>query len=198
MLPLGHLAVAYLAFVVVAFLRRRPLPARWALLPLAFGSQFPDLVDKPLAYYDVLTYGRSLAHSMLTAILLCGLLWWGCRRLRDTWATGTWQAKLVAASPLAFTIGYWTHNLSDAWPKLLAGQYYAARWLLWPVYRMPDVPADEIAPWTRLIRIYRDMGTHQELELILGALVVFVGLRAASRMMGRRFNRARPPDADSS
>lgn len=185
MLPLGHLAVAYLAFVVVAFLRRRPLPARWALLPLAFGSQFPDLVDKPLAYYDVLTYGRSLAHSMLTAILLCGLLWWGCRRLRDTWATGTWQAKLVAASPLAFTVGYWTHTLSDAWPMLSTGRYDAARWLLWPRYGLPDVPADDIAPWTRMLRIYREMGTHPDLELIVAAGLVFITIRVIAGFLGR-------------
>ena len=37
------------------------LPAYLALVSLAVRSQLPDLVDKPLAYLDILTYGQSLS-----------------------------------------------------------------------------------------------------------------------------------------
>lgn len=186
MLPLGHLALAYLSYVVVAGLRRRPLPARWALLPLAFGSQFPDLVDKPLAYYELLTYGRSLAHSLFTTVLLCALVWWTARRLRGRWQPGGWQDKLRVHAPLAFTVGYGSHLLGDSWKALAAGRIHDARFLLWPIFRLPDAPGDDIPPWVRLLRIYQDMNAHPQTELVVAAVLVFVGIRLGTRLLDRR------------
>jgi len=42
---------------------------------------------------------------------------------------------------------------------------------------VPVSPADDVAPWIRLFRIYQEMGTHPQLNVIVLAVVVFVGLR---------------------
>lgn len=189
MLPLGHLAFAYLCYVGVAVVRRYPLPASWALPVLALGSQFPDIVDKPLAYYGVVAYGRALAHSIFTLVLVCGFLWWFARRHRGHWAPGDWREQLRTLGPLAFTVGYVSHLVGDTYRVVLAGQYTDARFVLWPIYRMPDSPADDIPPWIRLLQIYRDMETHPNLELIVLAVAVFISLRLYGLVRRHRRNR---------
>ncbi|WP_277552331.1 metal-dependent hydrolase [Halobaculum limi] len=177
MLPLGHATLAYLCYVAYAAIGTHRLPARLALLPVLFGSQFPDLVDKPLAYVGVLTYGRSLAHSVFTFALVSGAVWYVSVRLADRWPTGSPLDRLRRLTPAAFAIGYASHLLGDTYTFFLSGKYYAARFLLYPLFPVPESPADEIAPWTRMIRIYQDMDTHPQIELIVAALAVFVGLR---------------------
>ncbi|RLM56889.1 metal-dependent hydrolase, partial [Halorubrum sp. Atlit-26R] len=104
MLPLGHLAFAYLWYALYAASSTHRLPARLALLPLAVGSQFPDLIDKPLAYIGVLTYGRSLAHSLF-AFALCSLaVWWLVTRLRGRWSVERVAERLRIVTPAAFAI----------------------------------------------------------------------------------------------
>lgn len=184
-LPLGHATLAYLCYVVYAAVTDN-LPARLALLPVAFGSQFPDLVDKPLAYFEILTYGRSLAHSLFSFVLVSSAVWLLARRLRDRLPDGTWQSALARVTPAAFAIGYASHLLGDTYRFLLSGQFYAARFLLYPLFSVPESPADEIPPWIRLARIYRDMESHPQIELIGAALVVFVAVRLWIRF-GPRF-----------
>lgn len=101
MLPLGHLAFAYLWYVAYAAVGTHRLPAR-----LAVGSQFPDLVDKPLAYLGVLTYGRSLAHSVFALAGCAVAVWWVATRLRGRWAAETLPEWLRAVTPAAFAVGY--------------------------------------------------------------------------------------------
>jgi hypothetical protein len=60
---------------------------------------------------------------------------------------------------------------------LLAGDLWAARFLLYPLFPVPESPGDDIAPWVRLFEIYQEMGTHPQIPLIVLAVVVFVGLR---------------------
>jgi hypothetical protein len=176
-LPLGHLAFAYLWYVVYAAVGTHRLPARLALVPLAIGSQFPDLVDKPLAYLEFLTYGRSLAHSVF-AFAICSLaVWWVARRARGRWAAETLPERLRVVTPAAFAIGYVSHLLGDTYRFLLAGDLWAARFLLYPLFPVPESPADDVPPWIRLFRIYQEMGTHPQLNVIALAVVVFVGLR---------------------
>lgn len=177
MLPLGHLAFAYLWYAGYAAVGRHRLPARAALVPLAIGSQFPDLVDKPLAYVEVLSYGRSLAHSLF-AFAACSLaVWWIARRLSGRWAVDMWPERLRIVTPGAFSVGYLSHLVGDTYRSLLAGDLWTTRFLLYPLFPVPVSSADDVAPWVRMIRIYREMGTHPQLAVIAVAVVVFVGLR---------------------
>ena len=177
MLPLGHLAFAYLWYVLYAASSTHRLPAQLALLPLAFGSQFPDLIDKPLAYIGVLTYGRSLAHSLFAFVLCSLVVWWLTIRLRGRWSTETLAERLRIVTPAAFAIGYVIHLLGDTYRFLLAGDLWAARFLVYPLFPVPESPSDDIAPWVRLLEIYQEMGTHPQITLIVLAVIVFVGLR---------------------
>jgi len=72
MWPWGHLAVGYLLWSVLVRDRRFRPPTGAETLLLAVGTQFPDAVDKPLAWsLGVLPNGRSLAHSVFLATALC-------------------------------------------------------------------------------------------------------------------------------
>lgn len=176
-LPVGHLAFAYIWYTSYAAVGTHRLPARAALIPLALGSQFPDLVDKPLAYVEILTYGRSLAHSLFTFTICSLAVWWIARRLHGHWGDGTPPERLRVVTPAAFAVGYLSHLIGDTYRFLLAGDLWAARFLLYPLFPVPVSSADEVAPWIRMVRIYQDMGTHPQLNLIAVAGVVFVGLR---------------------
>ena len=186
MLPLGHLSLAYLCYVGAAAVSRHRLPARWGLVWVAVGSQFPDLVDKPLAYVGVVTYGRSLAHSLFTLLFISGLVWVGTRRLAAAWSATRLPDQLRRTLPAAFSIGYASHLLGDAHEALLAGNLWEARFILYPLYQLPASPADEVAPWIRLLDIYQQMETHPHIGLILVTLTVFVGVRVRTHWATRR------------
>ncbi|TKX60769.1 metal-dependent hydrolase, partial [Halorubrum sp. SP9] len=70
-----------------------------------------------------------------------------------------------------------SHLLGDTYRFLLSGDLWAARVLLYPLFPVPESPADDIAPWIRLFEIYQEMSTHPQITLIVVAIVVFVGLR---------------------
>nr|WP_312907624.1 metal-dependent hydrolase [Natronosalvus caseinilyticus] len=176
MFPLGHLAFAYLWYVAYAAVTRRPLPARWPLVPLAIGSQVPDLIDKPSAYFGVLESGRSVAHSLLTAVLCVGFITWGAHMLRQR-SAHHWIQRLSAVTPAAFAIGYLSHLVGDSIGPLRSGTYAELTFLLWPALPAPRYTADSVAPWVRLLEVYQQPQTHPELPLIVTALVVFIGIR---------------------
>jgi ABC-type microcin C transport system permease subunit YejB len=88
-----------------------------------------------------------------------------------------WREKLRVLFPAAFTIGYASHLLGDVYQFLLAGQYFKARFLLYPIYALPEASADQIAPWTRILDYYQHMQNQLEIGLILLAVVVFLGVR---------------------
>lgn len=176
MLPLGHAAVAYLAYVGVAAATTRRLPARTALLPLAIGSQLPDLIDKPLAYYHVLPSGRALGHSLLTLIALLAAAVVIRRRLLSRVSRPRLR-RLIQVTPVPLGVGIGTHLIGDSYQALLTGQFHAASYLLYPVFPAPIYPSDDIPPWIRLLRIYQSPRSHDQLFLIIAAAVVFVSLR---------------------
>ena len=124
MWPPGHLAFGYL--LRVALDRSSNVRSRAVLLALALGTQFPDLVDKPLAWWlSVLPSGRSLAHSILFALVLLPAAAALCRRL----------GRSELAAP--FALGHLSHLAGDAiWP-LLTGAYAELGFLLWPLARRP-------------------------------------------------------------
>ena len=139
MWPWGHAAVAYLCYLVFvrATDRLRETPA--ALAAVLVGSQFPDLVDKPLAWsFAVLPSGRSLTHSLITAALVLSVLYW--------LAGGPERRNAVAA----FGLGWITHSLSDLGADtvvgLLLGDTSQLRWttyLVWPLLPPPPYESDD-------------------------------------------------------
>lgn len=122
MWPWGHLAFGYVLYSTFIHLRERRPPDGHATVALAVGTQFPDLVDKPLAWsLGVLPNGRSLAHSLITAVLLVVLVEFLARR-RGGRRIGT-----------AFAVGYFSHLAGDALYPALAGDYLSLGFLAWPL-----------------------------------------------------------------
>lgn len=122
MWPWGHLAVGYLLYSVFVHVRTRRAPTGPATVALALGTQFPDLVDKPLAWgLGVIPNGRSLTHSLVTAVVVVLAVQVLLRR-RNRGTVGA-----------AFGVGYVSHLLGDAFYPLLARNYDALAFLAWPV-----------------------------------------------------------------
>ena len=129
MWPWGHLAVGYVAYATYTRYRHDAHPAAGPVVVLTIATQFPDLIDKPLAYsVGVLPEGRSLAHSLVVAVPLCLLALELARR-----ATG-WRAE----SGVAAVIGYGTHLFGDAVHDLLALNVDGLTFLAWPLLAAPD------------------------------------------------------------
>ena len=120
MWPLGHAAIAYICYSVFTRTTLERPPAHLPVLAVLLGSQFPDLVDKPLAWYlGVLPTGRTLAHSLLFLIPVTIAVY----LLADRYGH--------RLSGIAFGIGALSHTLVDAAPALWGGT--DPGFLLWPV-----------------------------------------------------------------
>jgi hypothetical protein len=127
MWPWEHLAFGYVLYSLYAHARGRGSPLTVPVLFVLFATQFPDLVDKPLAWgLGVLPSGRSLAHSLLfatPAIALVGV-------------TGV-VARAPRVGP-GFAIGYLSHLAGDViYPLLVKGELHAG-FLLWPIVPASD------------------------------------------------------------
>lgn len=121
MWPWGHLAAGYLLYSIGYRIHSGRPPDGFAAIALAVGTQFPDLVDKPLAWtFGVLPNGRSLTHSLLVAALIITVLEVVLRRRND------------GSIASAFGVGYVSHLLGDALQPALAGEYNAMGFLVWP------------------------------------------------------------------
>ena len=125
MYPWTHLAGGYLVVSLLWRLRGHRVDGAVALAA-AVGTQFPDLVDKPLAWgVGVLPAGRSLTHSLFTATAVSvGVLYVAARYDRPS--TGR-----------AFVVGYGSHLVGDVIPKLPAGDFDSLTFLLWPLLPLP-------------------------------------------------------------
>ncbi|WP_266081703.1 metal-dependent hydrolase [Haladaptatus caseinilyticus] len=126
MWPWGHLATGYLLYSGYCAARSRNPPTDITVLALALGTQFPDLIDKPLAWnVGILPTGRSLTHSLLSASVILGCLYYFSYRgtRRDIW--------------VAFAIGYLSHLIADIALPLLQGDTAYANFLLWPFLSTP-------------------------------------------------------------
>lgn len=134
MWPWEHLAVGYLLYSACSrWLWGRP-PSTRGTLVVAFASQLPDLVDKPLAWVlFVLPGGRSLGHSLIAGLPVVAF------------------AFLVGAlldsyrGSLAFAVGYLSHLAGDVvYPLLVRGELRLG-FLLWPVVPAKGGP-DQAVP----------------------------------------------------
>lgn len=126
MWPWEHLAVGYLIYSALARHRYGEPPTTAAAIAVAFGTQFPDLVDKPLAWgLAVVESGVSVAHSVFTAFALSALVVALSRRL-DRPRMGT-----------AFAVGYLSHLPADAVYGLVFNGAIKLRPFLWPFVDAP-------------------------------------------------------------
>lgn len=126
MWPWGHVAFGYLLYLLVRPSSWRGAD-RWALLAVVVGSQAPDLVDKPLAwYFTILPSGRSLGHSLFFAAIVITLVW------------------VVAESyghreaGIGYAVGHLSHLLGDTLIPIYYGQYAEISFLLWPLLPAPE------------------------------------------------------------
>ncbi len=107
MWPIGHVAIAYLFYTASTRLRFDAGPTAIAAVIVAFGSLFPDLVDKPLAwYFGALPTGRTLAHSLVFLVPFVLVVY----------AIARWRG--YAEYGFAFGLGAISHSLVDAAPAL--------------------------------------------------------------------------------
>jgi membrane-bound metal-dependent hydrolase YbcI (DUF457 family) len=170
MWPWGHLAVGYLVYSFVAHLGYRRRPGDRATLALALGTQFPDLVDKPLAWtVPVLPNGRSLTHSLLIALLIIAVLQLVLR----------WRNSGEVAT--AFAIGYLSHLFGDALYPALEGDYYLLEFLAWPL-----LPAIEYSTEKSFLAHLRELSLDSLVaaELGLGAVVFVLWLADGAPGLG--------------
>jgi len=181
MWPWGHLAVGYLCYVAAIQVRDDGEQTFATLAAVVVGTQFPDLVDKPLAWtFSVLPSGRSLAHSLLVAgIVIAGIYWFARRRGRGEAA-------------IAFGIGTISHSLVDLGPNviwgLLHGNWSQLEWttyLLWPVFAPPPYPNDD-----SFVQHFADLVLDPcmafQLTLFAIAVVVWLGSGAPGTTAVRR------------
>jgi glycosyltransferase involved in cell wall biosynthesis len=137
-----HAALGYLLYVVYLRLRARERPTGRNVIAVALGTQTPDLIDKPLAWYlHVLEYGRSLAHSVITGglILLAVVVYLrhrGHRRLAT-----------------AFAIGYLSHLVGDSYTFVLNGTYENLAFLVWPLLAIPNADTEVEGLFAHLARL---------------------------------------------
>ena len=161
MWPWGHLGVAYLLYTAYTHRRFDRAPLALPALALAVGSQFPDLVDKPLAWtLGVLPGGRTLGHSLLFAAVL----------IPAVYALTLRFDRLEVAT--AFVIGHLSHLLADIPPSVLTGDLSGTEFLLWP---RVDQPAEEpVGGILDAILTYYTMGAYEWFQLgifVVGAVV---------------------------
>lgn len=125
MFPWGHIAVGYLCYSLLSH-RRGRTPTGAATIALVVGTQFPDLVDKPLSWsFDLLPAGV-FAHTVFVAVPVCVLVLAAARRVSHT--------ELA----VAFVVGYLSHLPTDVLPSVVSGDpsYWS---LFWPVMARPGV-----------------------------------------------------------
>lgn len=100
-LPSEHFIVALMPVVAYILVRDRRLP-RLELVGVVFvGSQFPDLIDKPLAHQvGLLPSGRVFMHSVpfaVPVVVLVAIYGWTTDRMRVSTAFGfAWLSHLLA------------------------------------------------------------------------------------------------------
>lgn len=131
MWPWEHAAAGYLLYTVYLRARGNGTPEGTAAIALGLGTQFPDLIDKTLAWYlAILPSGRSLAHSLFTAIFVSALVLAYARR-HDRTSVGA-----------AFVGGYLAHLFGDGLHPFLAGNWAFLSFLGWPLLASPVYPGE--------------------------------------------------------
>lgn len=131
MWPWEHLAFGYIVYSILARTRTRWLPSDAAVIALAVATQFPDLVDKPLAWtFGVFQSGIAMGHSLLFVIPVSLLSLYVAARIGKP------------GVGLGVTTGLLTHIAGDVLYPVLTGDGIAIRYFMWPLYRAPGGESD--------------------------------------------------------
>ncbi|WP_436926714.1 metal-dependent hydrolase [Halosimplex amylolyticum] len=147
MWPWEHLAVGYLLYSVVARTAYRRLPDAAGTILVAFGTQFPDLIDKPGSWvFGVLPSGTSVAHSVFVALPV-SILAIGLARWRGTPTLG-----------VAFAVGYLSHLLGDVLYSVLLGGEPAVGAVTWPLGPPPAEANEPVVPI--VVRLFSQFADH--------------------------------------
>lgn len=121
MYPVAHAIVALLPTVGYVLLRDGRLPSLRFVGVVIVGSQFPDLIDKPLAHqFGLIPSGRVFMHSLpiaLPVLVVVGLYGWLTERPRLGWA---------------FVVAYLSHLLADNYRAFVGSTPQLPSDLLWP------------------------------------------------------------------
>lgn len=125
MWPWGHLAFGYVLYSLYTHIWNRKAPSGRLVVVLAFSTQLPDLVDKPLSWtFGIFPSGYSIAHSIFVAtpviIGFLGAMWYINR----------------SEIGMAFGIGYGSHLLSDLLVAIFTSGATVGR-VLWPLITQP-------------------------------------------------------------
>ena len=121
MWPWEHAALGYLLYSLSHRARGQAPPAELPTVALLFGTQLPDLIDKPLSWgLGVFRTGSALGHSLLFAVPI-GLLVGVAAVRTDRRALGA-----------GFVVGYWSHLVGDVVNPLRYGDSLAVDRVLWP------------------------------------------------------------------
>ncbi|WP_158056466.1 metal-dependent hydrolase [Halorussus halophilus] len=167
MWPWEHLAVGYLCYSLFARVRYGRAPRAVPVVALAVGTQFPDLVDKPLAWtFGVLPSGHSLAHSALVAVPLALLAVTLGRRAAARNPTSDFRG-----AGTAFAVGYLSHLPGDVFYPVIVGGKPNVGFLLWPL-----VPAAESPTSVGFLEIVRLLFARFVGELFSGAFSTYLAL----------------------
>lgn len=133
MWPWEHAAFGYLLYSLFARLRGNRPRGTAAVLALLVATQFPDLLDKPLAWVvHVLPAGRSLGHSLLFAVPLLSAV---------TLVSANWRLGLG----VAVVVGYLSHLAGDVLFPLITEGDLEVRFLFWPILPAESGPVDAAA-----------------------------------------------------
>lgn len=172
MWPWEHLAFGYLLYSAYTHLRHGRAPESLPVVALGIATQFPDVVDKPLAWtLDFLPTARSLGHSVFVAVLLVAVVGVIARWRGDT-----------AVGP-AVAIGYGSHLVGDVLYGVLRGGDVEVGFLLWPLVRQPVRETPGL--YERTLELLLEFGTYLgspvgrsylavELTVLLAVFVLWV------------------------
>ncbi|WP_256546783.1 metal-dependent hydrolase [Halobellus inordinatus] len=130
MRPVEHFIVAFLPLAAAVLLKERKLPSLRFVGVVFVGSQFPDLIDKPLAHeFGVIPSGRVFMHSVPIALpVLAVVVWYG------------WRTQRRRLS-IAFVVAYASHLLADNYRALFGPGATIPPDLLWPITQPTPRPA---------------------------------------------------------
>lgn len=122
MFPWEHLALGYICWSVFARLAYNEPSGDWAALVAVFGSQFPDLLDKPLSWWlELFPSGYSIGHSIFLVPVFVGAVY----------VLARWRGRRRLA--FAFGIPHLSHLVSDVFYPIVLMRGPALRRIIWPL-----------------------------------------------------------------
>jgi len=181
MWPWEHFAVGYVVYSLAKRAVDAPPPSRFEVAVLAVGTQFPDLVDKPLGWgTTLLPGGVSLAHSYLVAVPLVVL--------GIVLAAGLERPQLG----YAFGVGYLLHTPADVLATYLLDGDLILGAFVWPLVPTPAIEPQSLLGRARELfaSFLEVLGTPAGL-VYLGLEFVLLGALLLSWRANRRTRRAR-------